>query len=72
MQSHGQLTYVYDTNSSDHRVLDFPGFEPAEWERQQALARDARRSFAGKVIALYTSLFFELAMGHPDRKSKSS
>ena len=53
-------------------MLDFPGFEPVEWQRQQALARDARRSFAGKVIALYTSLFFELAMGHPVRKSKSS
>ncbi|PIL27913.1 hypothetical protein GSI_09948 [Ganoderma sinense ZZ0214-1] len=42
-----------------------PGFEPAEWQRHQAPAREARPSFRGKVIALYTSLFFELAMAHP-------
>lgn len=66
--------YYYVASASvlrDHRHLEFRGFEPIEWQRRKALAREARRSFAGKVIALYTNLFFELAMAHPVRKSVS-
>ncbi|PIL27905.1 hypothetical protein GSI_09940 [Ganoderma sinense ZZ0214-1] len=63
----GVLTTSTLSARSDHRHLSSPGFgfEPAEWQRRRALAREVRRSFRGKVIALYTSLFFELAMAHP-------
>nr|VWO94474.1 Nucleoside-diphosphate-sugar epimerase [Ganoderma boninense] len=57
--------YFLSEFEADHRHLNFPGIENVEWVRRQALAREARRSFRGKVIALYTSLFFELAMAHP-------
>ncbi|KAM5535341.1 hypothetical protein V8D89_011026, partial [Ganoderma adspersum] len=57
--------YFLSEFEADHRLLVFPGFEPSEWQRRKALAREARRLFRGKVIALYTSLFFELAMAHP-------
>ena len=50
---------------SDHRVVDFAEYGHTEFQRRQELARIARRSFRGKVIALYTSLFCELALGHP-------
>ncbi|PIL27917.1 hypothetical protein GSI_09952 [Ganoderma sinense ZZ0214-1] len=63
----GAKVYFLSEFMADHRHLSSPGFgfEPAEWQRRRALAREARRSFRGKVIALYTSLFFELAMAHP-------
>nr|VWO94935.1 Nucleoside-diphosphate-sugar epimerase [Ganoderma boninense] len=57
--------YFLSEFEADHRHLNFPGIENIEWLRRQALAREVRRSFRGKVIALYTSLFFELAMAHP-------
>ena len=63
-RTHCAIIYCI-SGRSDHRVTDFPGYEPTEFRRRRELARAARRSFSGKVIALYTSVFCELALGYP-------
>ena len=70
-----QMTTETDYNcdcvrgGSDHRINDFPGYESPEWLAKQKLAKEARSAFKGKVIAVYTSLFFEVGFVNPIRMS---
>ncbi|KAI1791501.1 NAD(P)-binding protein [Ganoderma leucocontextum] len=57
--------YFLDEFGCDHRINDFPGYESPEFLVKQKLAKEARSSFKGKVIALYTALFFEVGFAHP-------
>ena len=58
------------SGTSDHRINEFDGYESPEWLGKQKLEKEARSTFKGKVIAIYTSLFFELGFVHPIRTSR--
>ena len=65
-----QLTDIVP-GTSDHRINDFPGFEAPEWLAKQKFEKEARSTFKGKVVSLYTGLFLQLCFVHPIRTSRS-
>ncbi|EJF62713.1 NAD(P)-binding protein [Dichomitus squalens LYAD-421 SS1] len=61
----GAKVYFLSEFGSDHRINAFPGYESEEWLGKQEVAKETRAAFKGKVIALYTSAFIELAVKFP-------
>lgn len=51
--------------SSDHRLVNFSGYEQPEWEGKKQLAAHVRAQAKGtgtKVISLYTSVFLDILL----------
>lgn len=58
----GRATYA--ARNSDHRLVDFSGYEKPEWERKKTIAAEVRALAKDKtkVISLYTGIFLDFLL----------